>query len=211
VTEDPPADGDGTATGDGDGTTTADADVVVELQQALRSEFKQPFGPIYTDTDALLADANPPLVTVGDIVTYHLTTAGRTPDVALVDGRTKRTAVEDHIQETIQDDTFDRERKVVNPPATLSAGLLDALRVALADAAEGTTTIIVVDGEEDLAALPAIAIAPDGATIVYGQPDEGMVRVTGEPDTRDRMCDLLGRLDGDTQRLWSLLGTDDLD
>jgi len=183
-----------------------DAEIVVELQQELRPELKEPFGPVYTDADALLADADEPLVAVGDIVTYHLTRSGYTPAVALVDGRTKRAAVEDHVEAAIDGDRFDREVAVRNPPATLSAALLEALRAALDAAEAGETTVVVVDGEEDLAALPAIAATPTGASVVYGQPDEGMVLVACEGEARAAVEDLLGRMDGDTDRLWSLLG-----
>jgi uncharacterized protein (UPF0218 family) len=183
------------------------ADVVVELQQQLRSELKDPLGPIYTGADELLADSSPPLIAVGDIVTYHLTQVGRTPDVALVDGRTKRSAVDDHIQEAIDGDRFDREVRVTNPPGTLSAGLLSALREAI-DAADETSTVIVVDGEEDLAALPAVVAAPTGASVVYGQPDEGMVLVDCGGEAVDRMFSLLAQMEGSTGRLWDLLGVD---
>ena len=41
---------------------------------------------------------------------------------------------------------------------------------------------IVVDGEEDLATLPAILYAPLGSVVIYGQPNEGsvLVNVTSE-------------------------------
>jgi len=196
-----------------DETATADAadgepsaDVVVTLQQSLRGELKEPFGPLYTDAEALLTDATDPLVAVGDIVTYHLVRAGEVPDVALVDGHTKRSAVEDHVQEAIDSGVFDREVRVSNPPATLSADLLTALREAID--ADGST-VVVVDGEEDLAALPAIVAAPAGASVVYGQPDEGMVLVTCDPETVEAVRDLLARMDGDTDRLWGRLGLED--
>jgi uncharacterized protein (UPF0218 family) len=193
-------------TGEDTDGTTSEAEVVVELQEALRSELKEPMGPIYTDAEALLADAGTPIVAVGDIVTYHLTTADHTPAVALVDGRTKRAAVEDHIEAALDGDRFDNEIEVANPPATLSAGLLSALREAIDAAADGETTVVVVDGEEDLAALPAIATAPESASVVYGQPDEGMVLVDAGGEARTSVTDLLERMDGDTERLWTLLG-----
>jgi hypothetical protein len=34
---------------------------------------------------------------------------------------------------------------------------------------------IVVNGEEDLAVIPAVVEAPLGAAVVYGQPNKGMV------------------------------------
>lgn len=197
---------DETATADTAGDEAPSADVVVTLQQSLRGELKEPFGPLYTDAETLLTDVTGPLLAVGDIVTYHLVRTGQVPDVALVDGHTKRSAVEDHVQEAIDSGVFDREVRVSNPPATLSADLLTALRDALD--ADGST-IVVVDGEEDLAALPAIVAAPTGASVVYGQPDEGMVLVACDAETVDEVRDLLARMDGNTDRLWELLGLGD--
>jgi uncharacterized protein (UPF0218 family) len=177
-------------------------EVVVELQAALRSELKEPLGPVFTDAGALLGVASRPLVAVGDIVTYHLLSAGRVPDVALVDERTERSAVDPEISAAIGG--FDREISVSNPPGTLTAALLSALREALDGAGSGTT-LIDVDGEEDLATLPALLLAPRGGSVVYGQPGEGMVHAAVDGDTSTRARELLSRLDGDTERLFSLL------
>jgi len=78
------------------------AEVVVELQDSLRVELKEPAGPIFTDVDALLAEAGHPLVTVGDVVSYHVVEAGETPDIALLDDHTERTAVDETIAETLE-------------------------------------------------------------------------------------------------------------
>jgi len=176
-------------------------DVVLELPSDLRHELKEPMGPLYTDPAALLADAGEPLFAVGDIVTYHLLAAGRTPDVALVDERTKRTEVEEEVTAAIGG--FDRRVAVENPPATLTRALLTAIR----DGVERPeTTLLDVDGEEDLAALPVILAAPEGASVVYGQPNEGMVLVTCDESARSRMRSLLERMDGDSTLAFELLG-----
>ncbi|WP_254761983.1 GTP-dependent dephospho-CoA kinase family protein [Natrinema marinum] len=169
------------------------------LPDDLRHELKEPLGPIETDADRLLEAVDGPLIAVGDVVTYHLLQAGRQPDVALVDGRTKRTAVDEEIRETVTDGA---SIEVKNPPAELGAPVVRALRRALA--ADEPTTILV-DGEEDLVALPAIVAAPDGASVVYGQPDEGMVHVEITDDHRAEMRELLERFEGDTERFWTLL------
>lgn len=176
-------------------------EVVVKLQPALRPDLKEPLGEIHTDAEALLAGAGAPVVAVGDVVTYHLLQAGRTPDVALVDERTERSAVDEEIAAAIGG--FDREWTVSNPAATLTAELLETLATALDRAAE--TDLIRVDGEEDLAALPAILRAPRGASVVYGQPGEGMVLVEVDATATDRARDLLSRMEGDPRRLWSVL------
>jgi uncharacterized protein (UPF0218 family) len=175
-------------------------EVVVELQRALRPELKEALGPIFTDANTLLAEVDSPLVAVGDVVTYHLIGAGRIPDVALVDERTERSAVDPEIREGIEG--FDREVTASNPQGTLTADLLTALRGAIDRAA---TTLIDVDGEEDLATLPAILLAPRGASVVYGQPGEGMVLVTVDGAATDRARELLSRMEGDTGRLWTVL------
>ena len=187
---------------------------MLTLPDALRGAFKEPLGPVTTDADALLAAAgatraehdapDAPLVAVGDVVTYHLREAGGTPDVALIDGRTEREAVDVAIADSLAA-AEERRVHVENPPAALSEALLIALREALATA---EATIIEVDGEEDLAALPAILAAPDGASVVYGQPGEGMVRVAVTPERRAHARELFLAMDGDVDGALDALGMD---
>ena len=191
-----------------DAPDPGDPRVVLSLPKSLRGELKDPLGPIYTDAAALLDETGRPLIAVGDIVTYHLLHSGAQPTVALVDGKTKREAVDAEIREAIDTGAFDRHVRVRNPAGTLTVDLLTELRAALdhATAGEGRTVIEVTEGEEDLAALPALAIAPGGAGIVYGQPDQGMVLATVDEAAREGVRDLLERMDGDVERVRELLG-----
>ncbi|WP_324665958.1 GTP-dependent dephospho-CoA kinase family protein [Haloarcula sediminis] len=177
------------------------ADVLLDLPRGLRSELKEPMGAIYTDPAALLADAGDPLVAVGDMVTYHLLSAGRVPDLALVDERTKRSAVDSEVTDAITG--FDRTVAVENPAGTLTRELLAAMRTGL-DSAE--TTLLDVDGEEDLAALPAVLAVPAAGSVVYGQPDEGMVLVAPDATVRARVRSLLERMDGDAEAAFGAIG-----
>ena len=184
----------------GDGDTPMGGDrPLCSLPAALRGELKDPLGPIETDAEVLLRNVSGPLFAVGDVVTYHFLEAGREPDVALVDGRTKREAVDAELRRTV---TAGEVREVVNPPATITAELARTLRTAI-DAPDPVT--ILVDGEEDLAVLPTVVAAPDGASVVYGQPDEGMVHVVVDPDVRESVRELLARFDGEPETLFSIL------
>ncbi|WP_440771010.1 GTP-dependent dephospho-CoA kinase family protein [Natronorubrum sp. DTA28] len=174
-------------------------DQLLVLPDDLRHELKEPMGPIETDADALLEAVDGPLIAVGDVVTYHFLQAGRAPDVAVVDERTKRSAVDEEIRETVTEST---NLEAVNPPAELSAEMIEALREAIAS---DDPTTILVEGEEDLVAVPAIVAAPEGASVVYGQPDEGMVHVKVSDEHRAEMRALLDRFEGDTERFWDLL------
>jgi uncharacterized protein (UPF0218 family) len=173
---------------------------VLELPDDLRGAFKEPLGALFTDPEALLADsaAGSPLVAVGDVVTYHLVRVGRPPDVAVIDGRTER----ERVDEAVADALPDSEIEVANPPGTLSRDLLEALVAALD--AEGPT-VVGVDGEEDLATLPAILATPTGGAVVYGQPGEGMVLVPVTEETRATARDLLTRMTGDVDAALELL------
>lgn len=175
------------------------ARVVLELPEALRSELKEPLGPIETDAPDLLAAAGTPLVAVGDVVTYHLTQAGGRPDLSVFDDRTDRRPLEEGIGGALPV----ADRHVENPSATLT----DDLLVAIVDGLDaGEPLHVCVNGEEDLATLPAIMAVADGASVVYGQPGEGMVHVRVTPETRDRARDLLLRMDGDVEQAFDLLG-----
>lgn len=173
----------------------------LRLPDDLRSAFKDPMGPVYTDPERLLADAGDPIVAVGDVVTYHLRVAGRDPDVAVIDGKTKREAVGEEIAAVL--DGGNRRIDVDNEPATLSSAMLDALVEALAS---DEPVVIHVTGEEDLATVPAIVAAPAGASVVYGQPDEGMVLVDVTAETKGEARALLASLDGDTATALAALG-----
>jgi len=178
---------------------------MLSLPSALRDEFKEPLGPVYTDAAALLADAGRPVIAVGDVVTYHLRAAGHPPAVAVIDGRTEREAVADEIREALSDP--DNRVEVANEPGTLGEPLLTALADAIdGHGSESDPVTVVVDGEEDLATLPAVLVAPTGATVVYGQPGEGMVRVAVTSETKAEMRSLLERMDGDVAGALTALG-----
>ena len=168
--------------------------VVARLPDDLRGDLKAPLGPLFTDAADLLDAVDGPLVAVGDVVTAHLVRAGRPPDLAVVDERTERAPVDDDVRAALPTP----DATVENPAATLTEGLLAALRDGLA--ADGPRTLLV-EGEEDLATLPLVLLVPDGASIVYGQPGEGMVHAVVDDALRARVRALLERFDGDVDRL----------
>ncbi|UWG51329.1 DUF359 family protein [Halalkaliarchaeum sp. AArc-CO] len=199
------------------------------LPDELRPELKDPLGPIYTDANELLAAIDefatehadregdesepdgatesvtrtPRLVAVGDVVTAHLLDAGRRPDLAVVDGRTERETAPEPVLEAIEGASNDADsRTVENPAAVLRRELLEALHEGLSSP---NPTILRVDGEEDLAALPAVLAVPVGSSVVYGQPGEGMVHVAVTETVKRDVRRLLSRFDGDTRTAFRLL------
>ena len=157
------------------------------LPDELRSVLKEPLGKLCRGDglDCVRAmekdlERAKKLVAVGDMTAYYLLKAGIVPDLLIVDNKTKRMPVSDKVIEKLDHKNY-KTVQVQNPAATLSTDLLDLIR----DSLQGQEKIkIIVEGEEDLATLPAILYAPLGSVVVYGQPNEGSVLVDVTPEKK---------------------------
>ncbi|MCJ7444354.1 MAG: GTP-dependent dephospho-CoA kinase family protein [Methanotrichaceae archaeon] len=155
------------------------------LPESLRSDLKNPLGLLckgegrkcISDMATELKAARK-IVAVGDMTAFYLLEASMMPDIAIVDNKTKRLPAPDHVLNRLQIDSY-KTIKVRNPPATLTKELMDLIKDSMN---REERLKLVVEGEEDLATLPAILYAPLGAVVIYGQPEEGsvLVRVTNE-------------------------------
>src|SRR5438876_4298109 len=135
-----------------------------------------------------------PVVTVGDFCTLDLVARGRTPDICLVDFKTKRQE-DPELREALQR-IGSKVFRLTNPPATITP---DAWRV-LSEAFKSDERVRVeVRGEEDLLALVCIALAPSSAAVLYGMPSQGVVVVRADETAKSRALDVLRRMD---RRRW---------
>ena len=176
-------------------------EVVLRLPDDERHAFKEPLGALYRDADALLAAVDPPIIAVGDVVTASLVGADHIPAVSVLDGRTERGPVSDAVGERTS--ALERALTVDNPPATITRAAAAAVTAAIA---AHDPVCIGIDGEEDLLVVPAILVAPTGATVVYGQPGEGMVAVPVTESAVETVIGLLDRLEGDQAVLRAIVG-----
>ena len=162
--------------------------MTLRLPGEMRSELKEPMGEVSPEVEEDRLTGR--VIAVGDMVTYHLLEAEVTPDVAVVDGRTEREEVDDEVIERWKEVRV--AARVENEPGTVSESLVGGVREAYEEGG-----LVEVDGEEDLAVLPAVALAEDGDTVVYGQPGEGMVYVDVDEETQGYVLELLDRMDGE--------------
>lgn len=167
-------------------------DTVAILPEGLREDLREPLGQVVGSVEAILEDSAGPVVAVGDVVTGHLLDASVEPLVSIIDGRTERKAVDESLRRRLPLQTG---RSVPNEAGTLSGELVAATVTAIDDGEPGR--VLTVDGEEDLAALPAVLAAPENAVVVYGQPGEGMVRAIVDEATRTRVRGLLDQFDAE--------------
>ena len=146
---------------------------MLTLPEEHRKLFKEPFGDLHRNiTEILPLLAGQIVYSVGDVVTHNLQRNGITPDVAIIDGYTMR--VPCNRQTALVGSCV----RVKNPAGTLTDDLIEAINKAIST----PPVTIVVDGEEDLAVIPVVIAAPQGAIVLYGQPHKGVVlrRVTPE-------------------------------
>ena len=167
------------------------ATVTLKLPESLREYLRWPMGALVQGPSILptIGHASP-VVTVGDFCTLDLVARGRTPDICVVDFKTKRQA-DPELREALQR-IGSKVLRVTNPAATITP---DAWRV-LSEAFKSDERVRVeVRGEEDLLALVCIALAPPYAAVLYGMPSQGVVVVRADETAKSRTLDVLRRME----------------
>jgi len=116
----------------------------------------------------LISDFSPPkIITIGDIVTSNLLKNSIYPDIAIVDLKSKRKNIQffPSIYRKIYKDIF----YIDNPASTIGKDIWKLIDV------KNNKILIIVNGEEDLLAIPLSIISPNKSFVIYGQPEEAMV------------------------------------
>ncbi len=167
------------------------------LPEELRDDLRKLHGELYPGDGVetakkIIKDLNnyTKLISVGDIVTFNLLSAGLIPDISFVDDRTKRGPASDKIMRGTRHAVF-KKLTVENPAGMITEELLTETFRAMG---EKMPTQIFIKGEEDLAALPAIALAPISSVIIYGLPDKGAVLVRVTESKKKEIQSLLDRM-----------------
>ncbi len=171
------------------------------MTSEVESELKDPFGklipgPEHNPSIAMKEVLNMtkgcygPLIAVGDVTVRTLQDIGRTADIGLIDGRTKRQVWDG--AEGIDSSLYDLVFECTSPAGKLTPSLLSSCQSAITSwTKEEKSSLIIVEGEEDLAPLLLHPLAPIDSVILYGQPGRGVViRRCGE-DAKQRCRRLL--------------------
>jgi uncharacterized protein (UPF0218 family) len=171
--------------------------MLFKLTDHLRVVLKDPLGVLIPNEQRTKSNLNglvsSPLVLVGDVTASIMTRMGYEASLILVDNHTKR-------GKEIPALTVKPSRKinVPNPAGMIGGELFEALdeavRSIVTEDLDGPI-MIEVDGEEDLSTLVAIKLMPNGSTVVYGQPDAGLVVVRVEDEIREKIEDMLREME----------------
>ena len=170
---------------------------ILKMSSLLDSELKTPMGELFRGPEEhpeiamseALENINRNLgniVAVGDVSVKTMIDLDNIPDVGIIDGMTKRKSLDSCDEVSL--DSFQNLLKCQNPPGHLTQQLADTIDSALTS--DGSS-VIVVDGEEDLAPLLIHCLAPIGTAVIYGQPNQGVVVQITTLEVKERCRNLL--------------------
>jgi uncharacterized protein (UPF0218 family) len=137
----------------------------------LLNTLKEPLGKIIQEQDLLQEISDDDVcIVIGDESAYTLYRLGFKLKLAIIDYQTQRKArpeLKVHLSKI-----GDKVIKVDNPQGMITGALWTAVKNALED---DSNVRIEINGEEDLATIPCVALAPLNTVIIYGMPEKGLV------------------------------------
>ena len=161
----------------------------MKLPENLRDKFKAPLGKLILDSDTTKENilkeipSGSVIITVGDVTSEKIMGFGIIPLLQIVDGKTKRGQYQIPLSSqpliTIECD---------NPAGEINPKCIEIIQKSLASQ---SPVQILVNGEEDLLVIPVCIHAPEGAVVMYGQPNEGLVVVHIDSEIKNKTKTLL--------------------
>ena len=161
--------------------------------QADLQRLKEPFGRLLPGTPAktmsalnsIISQTQPRRITaVGDVVSRETLVAGITVNLRILD----------HISMRRPTAAFNlkvsKTYRVKNPAGVITLEAWETIKKAMKD----HEALIVVEGEEDLLALPCIVESPNNCLVLYGQPSKGLVVVDTNSKVKDEASLILSRM-----------------
>lgn len=154
------------------------------LTHTLRKKLQKPWGVLIRgsaeqilDKFRRMVEEEKPskIISVGDKVSQFLAAHGFNVQLFIIDGKVMRKPTALSLLST------DETLRVENPAGVITEQAFDTVMRA---ASQNLRIKILVEGEEDLLAIPAVLGAPKGAFLIYGQPGEGIVVVKVTADLK---------------------------
>ncbi len=169
------------------------ATVKYTLPTSLRETLKEPLGYLFDEAKLLqyIKESENDIVSVGDLVTHTLLTHNIHPLFCIVDDHTRRHDL--HESKIAMIHTYGTKTvHVENPAGVITEELWDTINKLFTT--HESNVLVVVNGEEDLAALPAIYLAPPDVTIIYGMPDKGVVVVPATEHHKQKVKKIIAQM-----------------
>lgn len=158
------------------------------LPESLRLELQHPWGEVLFEIPKNINPAK--TVTIGDINTQTFNQNNVGQFLSIIDFLVQRQPKFHNLLELgITTKVF---RKVKNLHGTISLELFQSICEAFKNKDK---KVILVEGEEDLAVLPVMLVAPLGYSIFYGQPNVGMVKIQVTEENKEKAYQLVSQFE----------------
>jgi uncharacterized protein (UPF0218 family) len=164
----------------------------LKINKRLRRLLKKPLGKLLTGSQSeieqelkkFFLEKPRKIICVGDAVSRRFVKLGLPVNVKVIDNKEMRRKIESF--------NFKAKSvfKVKNPKGSIELTAWQAIK----DALKKDDALIIVDGEEDLLALPAIISAPEGSLIFYGQPKTGVVSIKVDKEKKAEAKEIISRM-----------------
>lgn len=159
------------------------------LPEDMREKLSKPFGTLLPTIDPPVLEEMDPkfVISIGDVVTHALQERKFGQKISIVDLFVQRKQYYTNISQHM----FDEDQHIItvdNPAGSITPQLFFAIKAAVFDTGR---FVLSITGEEDLAVLPSILLAPLNFHIIYGQPDEGIVVIRVDEEAKQRAADIL--------------------
>jgi len=183
-----------------------------KMPENLRLKLKLPIGHLISNPEADILKAgkklreqidrtSPVLISaVGDEAVYVMNKLGLPYHLAIVDFHVKRVRRHQELADLafgkgfFLSETGNKITRIANPAGHITQKLVKTisrnLRLSLSD---GKLRVIEVEGEEDLAALPAVLLSPLTSLVFYGQPDRGVVAVETTLKKKEELLEMMNQ------------------
>ncbi|MBI4137366.1 pantetheine-phosphate adenylyltransferase [Candidatus Roizmanbacteria bacterium] len=182
-----------------DGTVYALTDVDLKLPEPLRKTLKKPLGDRIEQPTDLKKKKTSLLISVGDASAVKLISYSIKPAIVVLDGmiQKKKVFTEEQIRRLVGSQY--QFIRTTNLAGNITVDLVRALKKALdAYISQKKRTVIFIRGEDDLAVLPAVYLAPLESRVLYGQPPlpgrspkPGLISITVSEKSKNQIGKLL--------------------
>ncbi len=161
------------------------------LPNELRGTIAKPHGKLLDGVSNLLLGLNgKQIVSVGDETTKNLLGKKAVPGLSIVDLKVRRKKIFGDIWD-LGFEPGQKYETVSNRAGAISKQLVQTINNYFRKGEMSEDLVIKILGEDDLAVLPAVILAPLGLRVIYGQPGRGVVCVDVTEETKGKFLQIL--------------------
>jgi nicotinamide-nucleotide adenylyltransferase len=165
----------------------------LKMPESLRPILQKPLGKIFKNEKSLLrcidTSKHTLIIAVGDIIVDSLLKTGIDPDVKIIDFKTRRKEIK---KDTFIKDSLYKDCLSLNKPGTINIKTSEVIKEKIKSAIyKKEKSWIVIEGEEDLLALPAILFAPLGSLVLYGHWEHGIISVEIDEKIKNKVREIV--------------------